>query len=127
MDCSVFCSATEAPLFGEPYRRFLPAACSFKPREASRGLEPVHLRREDEIVLAQPVYAVGEDRDLGPPPAEADVRVVALLLRQLAHPVHEPKRPPEVPEAEVFPEVVSFDDLPARHLSVQPREIFPFE
>jgi len=69
-----------------------------------RGVEPVHLGSEDEIALGKAVYLVGEDGDPGATPAEVHIRVVGLLLGQLADPIHEVQRLPEVREAELLPQ-----------------------
>ena len=75
-------------------------------------MDPVDLRGEDEVVLAEAVDGVGVDGDLGPAPRDAEVRVVALLLGDAADPVREVQGSDEVVESELPGDVVLIDGLP---------------
>ncbi len=56
----------------------------------SGGLEkPVNFRRQDEVRLRQPIHRVRPGGDLDFAPSEQDVGMMALLLGQFAHSVHE--------------------------------------
>ena len=52
-------------------------------------IQPVDLRAQDKIALAQTFDLMGEDDDVDLPPGERQVRMVALFLGQFAHTIDE--------------------------------------
>ena len=56
--------------------------------QSPRRLKFVDLCREDEIALGQSVDLVRPDLDLRDAPAETDVRMMALLFREITDAIH---------------------------------------
>jgi len=50
--------------------------------------EPIDFRRHDEVVLVETLDLVSAQRHAGYAPAEADIRMVAFGLGELAHLLH---------------------------------------
>ena len=80
----------------------MPSASPLKPRDSEIELEPVSLRGQDEVILAEAANRMREDRDLGVAPTEGNVRMMALLLGQLAQPVHKTQRFDKVGEGDAL-------------------------
>ena len=80
------------------------------------GLEFVDLRGENEVTLGEAVDLVRPDLNLRDAPAKTDVRMVTLLLREIADTVHEVERVAKVREAVGLLEMVLINDLPAFQL-----------
>src|SRR5258708_6719023 len=90
------------------------------PRLRPRDEEAVDLRRHDEVVLVEDLDLLRAQREGRVAPAEADVRMVTLRLRKIAHMLHEAQRLAEVPEAEGALDAVSIvDKLPIQGLRVE--------
>src|SRR4029077_14818243 len=84
-------------------------------RSCARQL--VGLRRHDEVVLVEPFYLLGLPGDLCRSPSEADIRMVAFALGQVAEPDDEVHRIPEVPESETALDTATIvDQCPAGRL-----------
>ena len=79
----------------------------------NKGSQLVYLRGKDEVAFREAADLVREDGQLCATPAEADVRVVSLFLRQLADAVDELKRLAKIFERVGLDEVIFTDDLPA--------------
>src|SRR4028118_1432275 len=73
----------------------------------------VPLRRQDEVVLAQPADRVGPEREPHLAPGEEDVGMVAFRFGHLSHPVDEFQGLPEVLETVLLLQVVLVDHRPA--------------
>src|SRR5258708_26338567 len=71
---------------------------------------------QDKIALAQAADFMREDDDVYLSPGERQVRMVPLLLSQLAHLVDKRERLPEVRKEESFCDVMFLDHLPIGHL-----------
>ena len=76
-------------------------------------VQSVHLRREDEVAFAQPVYLVRPKRDLHSAPGQINVGMMALLLGQFANFVGESQRFEKVLEVELFLQMALVNDMPA--------------
>jgi hypothetical protein len=68
--------------------------------------EGVYLGRENKIALRETVNLVRPDGDFCAAPAEADVRVMALIFGQLAHAINEVQRCTKIPERVRFEQVM---------------------
>src|SRR5215813_8176506 len=101
--------AIRAPRICHARRETRESSCSrrWKPgpgcpinRELSRPIEhAVDLTRHDEIVLVQSLDLLGAERDRRVTPAEADIGVMTFGLGELADPLHEGERLPEIAES----------------------------
>ena len=74
--------------------------------------ELVDLRRQNEIRLGQPVHGVRPGGDFDLAPSQQNVGMVALLLGDLAHFIHESQRRLEIGELEASHDVVLVHDFP---------------
>jgi hypothetical protein len=78
-----------------------------------RELQGVYLGGEDKIALREAVNLVRPDGDFGAAPAEADVRVMALLFGQLAHSIDELKGLSKIFERVALEQVMFTRDIPS--------------
>src|SRR5207244_8076025 len=88
---------------------------------------PVDLWREDESAFSQAGDLVGPDRDLGPAPAEADVRMVSLLLGEVADATDKLLRPAEVRKLVNPLQMMFIDRFPAVQLNKQVRDLLALQ
>src|SRR5262245_37241558 len=95
-------------------------------RELSRPIEhAVDLARHDEIVLVQPLDLLGAQGDGRVTPAEADIGVMAFGLGELADPLHEGERLPEIAESKRALDAVGvIAQLPIRSLLLKTYRFF---
>ena len=77
-----------------------------------RLLQPVDLRRHDEIAFGQTIDRMRPQRDLGFAPGEKYVGMVSLFLGNRSHTIHEVERGLEVGELERPGQMMFVDDLP---------------
>ncbi len=89
--------------------------------------ELVDLGSHDEVALGEAVNLVRPDGNFDFSPGEEDVRMMTLLLGELADAVHKGEGAAKVGELEGFRDVVLFDDAPAVHLLLQSGERLAFE
>jgi hypothetical protein len=76
-----------------------------------RGLaseDAVDLGSHNEVVLMQPMDLLGLQRDRRIAPTEADIRMMALSLREFTNLLNEAKGLPEIAKPEAPLDVVSF-------------------
>ena len=97
-------------------------------RARSSGfVELVDFCGQNEIVLRQAVDLVRPGRDLDFSPGKEEVRVVPLLLRELAYAVYELEGFAKVGKREGLRKVVFFDDVPAVHLLFEGGKLLTLE
>jgi len=92
--------------------------------------QPVDLRRQNEVRLGQSVHRVRPGRDFSFAPPEQDVRMMALLLGNSAHFVHEGQSRLEIGKLVSADEMMLINNLPSRgigQLLMNFFQLFPFE
>src|ERR1041385_5270037 len=86
-----------------------PDSRRFRPR----GVSLVNLCCHDEIALGQTVNGVRPESDFCLTPRKKNVRMVPLLLRNLAYPVHKSERLAEIRKLEGLAKMMFAHDAPA--------------
>jgi hypothetical protein len=83
-------------------------------------MQEIDFGRKNKIALGQAVDLVGPDPGVHSSPGKAQVRMVALPFSQRAHAVHKIQSGLEIGKLECAGEMVTFHNLPARSLRLQP-------
>jgi len=89
--------------------------------------QPIDLCGQHEIAFCKSINLVRPDRYLCLTPAKANIRMMALLFRELAYSVHEIQRLPKVLKTMFFPKVVFVNDVPARQLFLKPPDFLALQ
>jgi hypothetical protein len=76
----------------------------------------IDLRRDYKIALSQTSDFVRVNLHVHPAPRQAKIRMMAFLLRDGAHAVHEIERCLEIGKQKTLRDMVLFDDFPVRQL-----------